>query len=134
MIEKAQEWVELHGEPPTANDWNPADCMSAARRSADRGHRWASRAARFYDGEYPWTGSVFKRFGGWNSFLKEAGLPIRYQRSRLAEETTKLEPDELRSLLDAAEAAMVAGDGPTLRASLLALSRDAMAWAEQVDD
>jgi hypothetical protein len=38
---------------------------------------WNERAARFYEGEFPWTGTVSKLFGNWNALIKEAGFTPR---------------------------------------------------------
>lgn len=77
IIAKIKEWVEKHGEPPTANDWHPSDARRQARRSAKRARAWLGRALRFDDGDWPWVGSVSKRFGSWNKAIEAAGFTPR---------------------------------------------------------
>src|SRR4051794_11452720 len=73
---KAKEWFERTGRSPTATDWNPSDARRAAQRSLSRAGHWFSVASFFEQGEWPWSGTVTKKYGGWNKMLAKAGLPI----------------------------------------------------------
>lgn len=136
VIEKLREWQEAYGEPPSATDWNGSDTLAASRRSAERSRAWAERHRRFVEGEWPWNGTVAKLFGSWNNALNAAGLEIRWQgkRSRVFHEGTILDSDELRALVDEADAAMVSGQNSVLRLSLLSLADKALKWAEDVPE
>lgn len=114
-VEAVKVWAETWGEFPAATDWNPGDSTAAAQRSAERAQAWSLRAQRFYDGEYPWTGTVWKLFGSWNNLIREAGFEPRPPRrsllqvdsvvvgvkrlADLAEQVAKLEGDQRRAIL-----------------------------------
>ena len=68
LIERIQEWARLYGEPPTAEDWSPA--QAAYRRAADASvvHK------RFYDGDWPGSNTTRQRFGTWNAAIQAAGF------------------------------------------------------------
>lgn len=133
VLDKLREWTEQYGEPPTANDWNPSDCMRAANRSASRARAWTARAERFYSGEWPWTGSVAKLFAGWNSALEAAGLPVRYRRSRLDVAALAPDIDMLRGLIADAETALADDDPERLLRVLCTIADGALAWATGIE-
>jgi hypothetical protein len=123
VIEALRAWQGRYGAPPTAADWNPADAMRGARRSTERAFAWASRAARFSEGEWPWTGTVSKLFGGWNAALEAAGLDVRYQRSDTPVPATAPALDDLVTAVKAAR-------GESRRTALLALAARALELAD----
>lgn len=77
VLAKVREWHDRYGDIPSATDWNGSDSNAAARRSSDRAQAWLRRAQRFEQGEWPWTGTVFKMFGGWNQAMRAAGFEPR---------------------------------------------------------
>lgn len=130
MIDAGQKWYELHGDSPTATDWNPSDCRRAAGRSMARAAAWLGRLARFQAGEYPWTGSVWKEFGGWNAFLEAAELPIHHRVS-LPRPAPVISADALAILT---AKAVQLPDGLEKKEALLLLGETAFAWAERISD
>jgi hypothetical protein len=129
-------WTELYGSPPTATDWHPGDAMAAARRSADRARAWAVVAERFHEGEWPWTGTVQRLFGGWNAALRAAGVPVRWDRRRRVEldvASGSLDTDELKAMVEEVERAMVEGNEAHMQMVLCRIAERASAWAAGVE-
>lgn len=73
LVAKVHEWADLYGDVPSATDWNPADLRGAVDRSTERAAMWLARLDRFNSGEWPWTGTVYNRFGRWNDMIRAAG-------------------------------------------------------------
>ena len=102
IIEKIQDWAELHGEPPTSADWNP----SLARW---RAQEW--RIPRYRDGDWPSTNAVKRWFGGsFDAAVLCAGLtprtpgPKRLAGSVAPASRVDGEPAEVAARLRTAEA------------------------------
>lgn len=68
---KIREWAELYGDPPVAEDWNPA---LAAQRRRLGSSVVAETRARYSAGDWPSTQSVKDYFGSWNEAIREAGF------------------------------------------------------------
>lgn len=124
-IEAVKVWAETFGEFPAATDWNPGDSTAAALRSAERAQAWNLRAQRFYDGEYPWTGTVWKLFGGWNNLIREAGFEPRPARRSLLQVDNAVGVERLADLAD--QVAKLEGD--QRRAALHELASTALTMA-----
>src|SRR5690349_9406970 len=77
VIAKIKEWHDLYGDFPAATDWNSSDTRRAARHHAELTRNWLTRVRRFESGEWPWTGTVYKLFGGWNKAIEAAGFDPR---------------------------------------------------------
>jgi hypothetical protein len=137
ILGKIRDWTETYGEPPSATDWNPSDCMKTSRISSERAARWAYRAERFWEGEWPWTGTVYKKFGGWNKALTAAGVEVRWKKRRttIGEEigAGSLDTDDLRRLVDDVEKAMMEGDPENMVLNLTRIATRASSWASEVD-
>lgn len=131
IIAKVIEWDERHGEPPTATDWNPSDCRSAAARSSMRAEWWMSRVIRFGEGEYPWSGSVSKVFGTWNEAIRAAGKQPRNETRPPA-----YHHGDVRTLTDLSRSltrARRARDVTLKQQALYELAHDALAIAAELD-
>lgn len=76
VIQKVKDWVTEHGEIPSAADWG-TDTLRASQHHAGLAQHWMERYMRFKAGEWPWTGTVYKLFGGWNAMIKAAGFNPR---------------------------------------------------------
>lgn len=124
-IEAVRVWAEVYGEFPAATDWNPGDSTRAAAISAQRAQAWNARAQRFYDGEYPWTGTVWKLFGSWNGLIREAGFDPRPSRRSMLEVENRLDDGRLVELAD--QVAKLQGD--QRRAALHELASTALTMA-----
>lgn len=70
IVAAIQAWANRHdGVPPTATDWNPAHAISL-------GH--PEKAEKFYEGAWPASSMVLRKFGSWNTAIGTAGfLPRR---------------------------------------------------------
>lgn len=130
LIGKVVEWVELYGDTPSAADWNASDLRGAVIRSTQRAALWGERLDRFNSGDWPWTGTVYKEFGGWNALIDAAGEIPRpaHGGRRIAREYA---PARLQSLTRQVEQAQSRDD---LRASLHKLAAEALAMASSLDD
>jgi hypothetical protein len=126
IVAKLREWHELYGDIPSAADWNASDTRRAAGHHSRLARRWLARLRRFEDGEWPWTGSVHKRFGSWNAAIRAAGFEPRaatrpprdpvergtgQQLAKLADRAARAEgEDRRRLLLEVAERALALAD------------------------
>lgn len=132
ILDAIRRWAADHdGMPPTATEWNPSDCRYSAELSTARAEAWLARADDFEAGEYPWTGSVVKRFGSWNDAIRRAGFTPR-RRTILDGAYERVGPRRrptlagIRSSLEAAAKAR----GEARRRALLAVARTALRLAE----
>lgn len=136
-VEAVKEWNERHGDFPAATDWNPGDSQRSAVRSAERAQAWSIRAQRFYDGEYPWTGTVWRLFGSWNALIKEAGFKPRPPRRSLLDLGNRADVDRLVEL--AGEIDKLEGDRRRvalheLASVALTMAMDEMEVSDEADD
>lgn len=69
IVERVQAWVETYGQPPTAQEWNPA--MARARGRHDIAERWEQ------DGCWPTTTTTQYVFGSWSAAIAAAGFTPR---------------------------------------------------------
>lgn len=66
LIQAIQAWVEEHGAPPAATDWNPTQARETGQ---------LDRAERFYsDDAWPNVSTVQAYFGSWNDAIRAAGF------------------------------------------------------------
>lgn len=67
-VEKCHEWVELHGSPPAAINWNPS-----AMRQRGREHLLPA----WLEGDWPSLATIQRLFGSWNAYVLQAGYEPR---------------------------------------------------------
>jgi len=131
VIAKIKEWVELYGDIPAATDWNSSDTRRAARHHAGLAHDWLERVRRFEGGEYPWTGTVYKLFGGWNKAIEAAGFdprpPVAQGRQPAKVDDVAQALDEVAVMLSLAKSA---DNAIEQREQMYAVAERAMAIAE----
>lgn len=135
IIEAIQDWAAKHdGQPPSATEWNPSDCRYSAELSAARAGAWLERVADFEGGEYPWTGTVVKKFARWNDAIKEAGFTPR--RATILNGTYERKGPRRRTSLSALRKSIDAIDkasGEARRRALYGLARQALRMAEETE-
>jgi hypothetical protein len=125
-IDAAHRWQEAFGAPPAAADWNPSDARRNARTSLARAQHWAGRVARFESGEWPWTGTVWKLFGGWNAFIAAAGFtPRTSERVSFSEA-----PQSTRELVPMLQTIVSLDSGPSRKVALIELAEAAIQLAQ----
>lgn len=130
MIAKVHEWADLYGDVPSAADWNASDLRAAVDRSTERAAMWLTRLDRLNRGEWPWTGSVYKKFGGWNELVEAAGEVPRPAHGGQPNIRIEYAPAKLNAITRRVAAAE--GDDER-KAALRELAFTAWAMADELD-
>jgi hypothetical protein len=66
IIAAIKAWAEIHGEPPTASEWNPKDRLAPA---------WTRKRKAETPGRWPALRVVQGAFGSWATAIETAGYP-----------------------------------------------------------
>ena len=134
VIKKVKEWVDEHGEIPSAADWS-TDTLRASRHHAGLAQHWMNRYLRFKAGEWPWTGTIYKLFGGWNAMIKAAGYEPRaavrpgYEKKPIGDLANAI--DEIAVMVSLAKSA---DDVSEQKEQMYAVAERALAIAEALSD
>jgi hypothetical protein len=134
VVKKIKEWKTIYGDIPSAVDWNASDTRRASEHHAGLAAHWLERLRRFESGEWPWTGTVYKLFGGWNNAIEEAGFDPRpavrpgYESGPLIRNV----PKAFKELEIALQAAQKAEDPKIMKEQMYEVAAKALAIAETV--
>jgi hypothetical protein len=146
IIEAIQLWAKEYGQPPAKNDWHPPRLKAAAQSALGKAHFWTERLRISNDDAWPREQTVRNRFGSWAAAIAAAGFeprpPGRTPRTLEAKHLAQIRALQngsvpgaatlSRALASVKEAAQT-DDRMELRAALLKLAADALAYAESIE-